>query len=78
MIDELLTEQEHAVLSTLADAWNLFQKILADGDTRSEDQVEFMIHLHVCQRMVMGQAAARAYPHRYRLLGDVIHSEETP
>jgi len=29
-------------------------------------------HIHILQRMVLKQAAARAYPGRYRLLGETL------
>jgi hypothetical protein len=69
----LLTEAEH---KAVADAGRLYTfiatEVIADGPTRDEDLAELTAAIHVVQRMVMGNAAARAYPAKYRLLGQVI------
>lgn len=68
---ELLTAQEHDCLSHLARAANLLRKItMADTGTYPHDWEEAAAAIHVLQRMVLSQAAGRAYPQRYRLLGN--------
>jgi len=53
--------------------WNLLCRITGQGISREGDLRELTAHVHGIQRAVMKQAAARAYPDRYRLLGDVVH-----
>lgn len=66
---ELLTPKEHLLLELLGDVANGFVAIMAPGAGRDGDMGEAVHHIHVLQRMVMAQAAARAYPDRYRLIG---------
>lgn len=87
----MLTEDEHAVIEKAADLWNHVVKVVrgldedgapmldelrddhvADGDLR-----ELIPHIHAIQRAMMGQAAARLYPDRYRRLGCRL-PKETP
>ena len=67
---ELLTEDEHQAVSLLADLWNVLCKVVGNGPSRRADMAEIAQHIHVLQSGVLSQAAARAYPDRYRLLGD--------
>jgi len=64
-----LTSQEHEAIRLLGDVGNLLPQIVAHGPTREADLDELVAHLHVLQRSIAAQAAARAYPHTYRLLG---------
>ena len=68
----LLTEDEHRALADSAQLWNLLCTIVGHGPTRNGDLNELSTHIHAIQRTVMKQAAARAYPDRYRLLGGVV------
>jgi hypothetical protein len=45
---------------------------VGDGPTRAADLAELTAAIHVIQRAVMAQAAARAYPGQYRPLGEAI------
>jgi hypothetical protein len=58
------------------DAGLLFQllanEVVGDGPAREADLAELTTAIHVIQRAVMGQAAARAYPGQYRPFGEVI------
>lgn len=67
-----LTVLEHAVISDLGKLANDFSDIIGDGPTSKADFLEAVIHIHALQRMVMSNAAARAYPLLYRRLGEVI------
>jgi DNA-binding transcriptional regulator YhcF (GntR family) len=48
------------------------ERVIADGPTRDDDLAELRAAVHVIQRMVLAQAAARAYPREFRLLGGVV------
>jgi len=67
---DLLTNAEHELLGLLGSCWNRYAAILrtAGGDVQG-DAAEFASHIHDLQNAVMAQAAARAYPDRYRLAG---------
>ena len=68
-----LTDSEHAVMAALATVWDTFvNEIVEHGETREHDLDEIAADIHALQRTVMKQAAARAYPSRYRLLGGVV------
>lgn len=66
---ELLTPAEHAAVAQAAELWKTLCGIVADGPARDGDLRELIFHIHAIQRTVLKQAAARAYPELYRLLG---------
>jgi hypothetical protein len=73
---DLLTEAEHKAMDLTAQLWNLLcSDVVPEGRSRTKDLHELVAHIHAIQHTVMSQAAARAYPERYRLLGGVV--EET-
>lgn len=65
----LMTEVEHQAVELLAAFSRLLPEIVGDGPTRRHDFDELYHHVHILQRTIGSQAAARAYPDRYRLLG---------
>lgn len=67
--DQLLSEDEHRAIEMAGELGALLRQIIGDGPTAAADWNEFAAPIHVIQRDVMKQAAARAYPDRYRLLG---------
>lgn len=67
MKEELLTKQEQALLDKLALWFMEFKTIF--GNEVEGDIVEAVHDIHSLQRMILKQAAARAYPEKYRLLG---------
>lgn len=71
---ELLTEDEHRAVELAGELYGLLCSIVGDGPTRDQDLRELIGPVHEIQRAVLKQAAARAYPDRYRLLGEVIPS----
>ena len=72
----LLTASELAALRLTADLVNLLAlDIVGDGPTQRADIAELVVHIHAIQHMVMAQAAARAYPGEFRLLGMDIRGE---
>jgi hypothetical protein len=72
MNEDLLTEDEDTAIQAAGHLWNLLCKIVGDGPTRGADLNEMVVHVHAVQHFVMAQAAARAYPNRYRLAGGTI------
>ena len=72
-MDELLTEDEHRALDLTVELTNLVaQNIIGPGYTSQGDINEFVTDIHRIQNRIMAQAAARAYPDRYRLLGGTV------
>ncbi len=63
-----LTTREHSLIKMLGDCASEFAQI-ATGELVG-DQHEFTDKIHQLQHTVMAQAASRAYPDRYRLLGE--------
>lgn len=66
---DLLTEAELACLETTGKLANQLGGVIGQGPSAPGDLAEAVAHLHAIQRAVMAQAAARAYPERFRLLG---------
>ena len=70
---DLLTSDEREAVRQAGLLHQLISKrIIAHGPSRDGDITELTTAIHAIQRMVMGQAAARAYPGQYRLLGQVV------
>lgn len=74
VLDRLLTDKERAAIRIAGDLWGALCDIVADTDpvVRLGDLQELIAPIHVIQRYIMGQAAARAYPTEFRLLGSTI------
>jgi hypothetical protein len=70
-----LTEGERDAIQQSADLWNTLCQVVDDGPTRNHDLAELAAHIHGIQHAVMSQAAARAYPDTYRLLGSTLRTE---
>lgn len=78
MTAELLTlEEKHAIAMAAQLASFLAIDVVEDGPTREDDLNELLVHIHAIQNAVLAQAAARAYPGRYRRLGAVLDPGET-
>jgi hypothetical protein len=67
--DGLLTPTEHTAIRLAGELWNAVCDATGHGPTRSADLWEVASHIHAIQNAVMANAAARAYPGEYRLLG---------
>jgi hypothetical protein len=80
MADELLTQAEHDLIRDLGLCMVAFTCIAGAERTRDADLTEFCSIIHAAQNTVMSQAAARAYPHEYRLVGGICEPlpEENP
>lgn len=76
-MQELLTEAEHKAMALTADLWNLIgTEIVARGQSQTGDLRELADAIHTIQARILAQAAARAYPDRYRLLGSTLRLPE--
>jgi hypothetical protein len=69
-MDELLTDKEHEIVWRLGSIYRDLKHVISDGAQQEYDLNEATLHIHALQHMVMAQAAGRAYPDKYRLLGD--------
>lgn len=72
MTDDLLTEKEHQAVEVSAQLSRLMAEIIFEGGdpgVAASDRAEAITLIHGIQQMILTQAAARAYPDRYRLLG---------
>ena len=74
---EMLTEAERDLVQKLGSCWVDYSAIVGRGPSRAADCNEFVARIHDLQHAVMSQAAARAYPTEFRLLGESFHAEET-
>jgi uncharacterized phage protein gp47/JayE len=74
-MSELLTDHEHEAMRLSGELFNLVAHsvIGMNEQARPNDVRELCLHIHGIQRMIMSQAAARAYPEEYRLLGEVLN-----
>ncbi len=66
MHPEPMTDEEHQVMDLLTQVANL---MLNWAPQDHPDRNEITTKVHDLQHMVMAQAAARAYPDRYRPIG---------
>jgi hypothetical protein len=68
----VLTPDEHRAIQQAGVLWGTLCAVVADGPTRTADLAELIVHVHAIQHAVMAQAAARAHPDLYRLLGSTL------
>ena len=67
---EILTDDEKYAMELLSKLSGAMRRIIGDAHpVGKSDWAEAVADIHHLQRMVMSQAAGRAYPERYRLLG---------
>lgn len=69
-----LTDEEHDVVRRAGDLWNAMCAAIPEGPTRDADLAELIHHVHAIQHTFMANAAARAYPDTYRLLGGTLRT----
>lgn len=67
----MLTELERDVIRRLGECWNDICQIVGPGASREGDLAEAIFHVHALQRFIGSQAAGRAHPGEFRLLGQV-------
>lgn len=76
--DELMTPQEHEFMSLTAKLWDCFVGICGPchkGSPGESDKREAADHINALQNMILAQAAARAYPTRYRPINGSIRMD---
>lgn len=70
---KLLTPHEMEAVRQAGLLYNyIAENVVTDGPTREADLTELSTAIHTVQRAVMAQAAARAYPAKFRLLGGTV------
>lgn len=70
---EMLSEAELRAMDLTVELVHLMcQEVIGRGPTRDNDVREFVNHVHSIQQAILAQAAGRAYPDRFRLLGQTI------
>jgi hypothetical protein len=70
--DDGLTPAEQIAMKMTRDLMNhLAAEVIGRGPTRDADMAEIIFAIHIIQRFVMSNVAARAHPDMYRLLGEV-------
>lgn len=72
-----LSADEKAALDLTAELTYVLGRVVGHDRTRHGDLAELLAHVHAIQHALMSQAAARAYPDRFRLLGESLHRETT-
>jgi hypothetical protein len=77
-VADLLTADELAAVDLAARLAEALGRVVGDGPTRKADLNELLVHVHAIQNAVLAQAAARAYPDRFRLLGQVVEAKSEP
>ena len=66
-----LSRAEHKAMDLTAQLWNLMvADVIGDGAPAEQDRREFAAQIHAVQHAILRQAAARAHPDLYRLLGE--------
>lgn len=69
-MSDLLTPAERRAVRMAGELSTFItEEIISHGRTRDEDIVTLEFYVHGIQRMIMAQAAARALPGEFRLLG---------
>jgi hypothetical protein len=68
-----LTGPEREAVATAGRLYtHIRDNVCGHGPTRDDDLAELRASIHHIQRLVMAQAAARAYPKEFRLMGEVV------
>ena len=72
-IDGLLTAAELHAMDLTVELVNLMCcDVIGCGASRAGDVAELAASIHHIQQQILSQAAARAYPDRFRLLGGTV------
>jgi len=72
-VTEALADEEREAIRLAGALYTLIQdRICGIGVTREADLAELRGKVHDIQRLIMAQAAARAYPDELRLMGEVV------
>jgi hypothetical protein len=74
---DLLTADEREALALSGQLAKLCRRIVGSGPQAADDWSELASRIHAVQHTIMAQAAARAYPFEFRLLGQVFDHGES-
>lgn len=75
--EDLLSPSELRAMELTVELFNeVRNNVIGNDDTANSDTLEFVAMIHAIQRMIMSQAAGRAYPHLFRGLGSKIQKKE--
>lgn len=66
LIATLLTDEEHRLMDVTAELARGLFALCGDAD---DDRAEVAHEIHALQHRILAQAAARAFPNRYRPMG---------
>lgn len=70
---DMLTPAELRAMDITVDLVNVMCKeVIGHGPTREHDINEFVAQVHIIQQAILSQAAGRAYPFRFRTLGETV------
>lgn len=73
----LLTDEEREAVRLAGVLYTLIaDDVVVGGVTREDDLAELRSHVHAIQNMVKAQAAGRAYPLEFRLLGKTLPDDD--
>ena len=75
-MSDALTPDEHHAIDLTAQLVNTLARVVGRGPTRDHDLAELFGKIHDIQHAIMSQAAARAYPDDFRLLGQSINETD--
>jgi len=76
-VDDGLTDDEREAIRMAGCLYtSIKDKVCGNGPTRDDDLAELRVNIHHIQHLIMAQAAARAYPKEFRLMGEVISTDE--
>ena len=74
-MNDMLTPAELQAMDLTVELVNLMcGQVIGQGPSRPGDIAEFVSSIHRIQQQILSQAAARAYPDRFRLLGGTIET----
>jgi len=73
----LMTAAEHGAMDLTLQLDRLMVEIIGDGPVSAADLRASRIDLHHIQHRILRQAAGRAYPDRYRMLGGDVPAPAT-
>jgi hypothetical protein len=74
-----LTADERDAVRLAGELYTLIaEEICGSGPTRGDDLAELRAAVHLIQRAVLANAAARGYPSEFRLLGEVLPGRAGP
>ena len=65
----ILSDTEFEAMQKSGELAVLVREVIGNGPHNYNDWLEATIHIHAIQNMILSQAAARAYPDQFRLLG---------